>query len=668
MPRQTRKGGRFLLSDAKIAEFKRASFKPENYTTSEMYKTELANFVINNSIITPVSLGTYGITYKLILHEEVKSPYFKIAGHKIESQACTADNFYKEQCLTEVRSFLLKLSFIGNSTDKIYTQNNKYAFTKVPLADFQQEAQIQDKIYEKTFDLANSLVPACVAPALIYKTNHALFTRLKVEDDRLLTLNLKNQENIGLILMEFAEGYIPLYSILYNENLLTGNPARIDRTKDFSEKAATAFSLYQAAHLLLYKAGWAHGDYHYGNVMINEEKKEVLLIDFGQTSDISQEQRPEFLPANFKQIFTYLKTIAEKKKFLTLIRLQILDAFISEFHINNILEERAKKSKLILNRLLNGSKDSTIIKFVNNPTFTNYNELRWYQSSLYNDSRPGTPTQSADVQSPKPITPFSSVGSDPGVPANSNKGDTREQIIDLFRTAINNAVNDSNETEVTKLLALLTPFKESDFKVIKNNGVKPAAPTRHARPIPAAAAIAAHKRILYYRPFVAQTHNKQSFEDLLYAELIKQPTVEAANSLLAKLRSILIERDDMGRTILHKAAILSHFTDLNEEVNSIKRNVKTYTPKTAQLQIIKALIDAEPTLPDIKDNNGTKSGNEYYSGIGATRSYIKRRQEEGGTLSALKKMAGIFGGKSTRRRSSRASYRAHPSAHSSPAF
>lgn len=629
MPSQTRKGGRFLLSNAKITEFEKIGLSPENYTESRLYHTELVNFVIDNSIITPVSSGSYGITYKLQLHPAVKSPYFKIANEKMETSACTAENFYMVPCITEVRAFLLKLSFIGSSNEIINTINNTGVMFKIPARDFEQEAKLQDEIYEKTFDLANSLVPACVSPALIHYTPSPLFDRLKVRGSKLLNLDLKGTSVVGLILMEYAEGYSTLDSILDKEKLLNGTGDIIPGEK-FSIQAASAFLLYQAAHLLLYKAGYAHGDHHYGNVMINVEKQQVLIIDFGQTRNIRKEQRPEFIPANFTQILNYLQKTAEQKEFLGLIRHQRLNSFPAVTQIQLILAERARKSKLILDRFRD-SKDETTIKFVNSPTFTNYNKLRWHLLTLYNASQPSTPTATTEAeQSPKATTPMQSVGSDPG-----STGST-EQITTLFRSSIISAVKTSNITELTNCLTLLTPLQSDDLTTIKG--------------------MTTHKQLA----------QKQSLEDLISGEITKRPTVEAANLLLSELRSILLEKDADGKTVLHKAAIMSNGTDIDEDVISIKRDVKRYTPKTPQLQIIKALIDAEPSLPDIKDNNGTNPGNEFYSGNGATRSYIKRRQADSGTWSALKKMAGIFGGKAvTRRRKSRhASYRGLPAARS----
>ena len=630
MPSQTRRrnGGRFLLSNAKITEFEKVGLTPENYTASKLYHTELVNFVIDNSIITPVSSGSYGITYKLQLKPAVKSPYFKIANEKMETSACTAENFYMVPCITEVRAFLLKLSFIGSSNEIINTINNTDVMFKIPARDFQRESQLQDEIYEKTFDLANSLVPACVSPALIHYTPSPLFDRLKVRGSKLLNLDLKGSSVVGLILMEYAEGYSTLDSILDKEKLLNG-PGDIIPGKKFSTQAASAFLLYQAAHLLLYKAGYAHGDHHYGNVMINVEKQQVLIIDFGQTRNISREQRPEFIPANFTQILNYLQKTAEQKEFLGLIRHQRLNSFPAVTQLQLILAERARKSKLILDRFRD-SKDETTIKFVNSPTFTNYNKLRWHLLTLYNASQPSTPTALTEAeQSPKATTPMQSVGSDPG-----STGST-EQITTLFRSSIISAVKTSNITELTNCLTLLTPLQSDDLTTIKG--------------------MSAHK----------QPAQKPSLEHLITGEITKRPTVEAANLLLSELRSILLEKDADGKTLLHKAAIMSNGTDIDEDIISIKRNVKRYTPKTPQLQIIKALIDAEPSLPDIKDNNGTNPGNEFYSGTGATRSYIKRRQADSGTWSALKKMAGIFGGKAvTHRRNRHASYRGLPAARS----
>lgn len=563
MPIQTRrKGGRFLLSDSKITEIKNAGYTPENYTTSKLYHTELVNFVIDNSTISSVGSGSFGITYKLILKNGVKSPYFKIDYGKIGTGDCTADNFYKEPCIVEIRTFLLKLSFIGRNREEVSNVDKTEIMYKVPMEDFQKEAKIQDEIYEKTFDLANSLVPACVSPPLISNTSTLLYERLKKTGSILSKLELKRASTIGLFLMEFAEGYTTLDSILDNANLLTREGAIIGG-KDFTPDASNAFLLYQAAHLLLYKAGYAHGDHHYGNVMINLKKNKVLLIDFGQTTNISSiNSKIDFIPYNFTEILNYLQTSAELNKFTNLTRLQKLNYFPVHPLINEIIENRAKESRIILERINNKKAPN----FEQNLTFSNYNKLRWDLLGSNYTSRPGTPTVEEALTS-----------------------DTSKT--DIFRDDLFTAINNSNTSEVMNILASLKSSQSSN------------------------------------------------------------------NSLIAK--------DAQGLTLLHHAAIFSNGTDSVEDISLIKRNFKSYKPKTPQLQIVKALIEAEPKLPDIKDNKGIKPGNEFYSGEGATRSYIKRRQADRGAWTAFRLGTGLTGGATRRhKRSRRASYRGHRAARS----
>lgn len=623
MPLQTprRKGGRFLLSDTKIAEFEKAGLTPENYTTSNIYHNELVNFIITNSQISSVSSGSYGITYKLQLNSSVKSPYLKIARDKMDSPLCNTDNFYKVPCLTEVRTFLLKLSFIGKSEEYVYTIDGKIAMDKVPAEDFEREAQYQDEIYEKTFDLANSLVPACVSPALIQDIPSPLFERLKIKGGKLLKLKLSGTAQIGLILMEFAEGYRTLDKILTDNDVLNDDGGIIPKKK-FSRQAANAFLLYQAAHLLLYNAGYAHGDHHYSNVMINVENKQVLLIDFGQTRNITEEPRQEFVPANFNKILKYLQDTAEQKKFLGLIKIQTLDFFQVSPLVESILAERTTKKQLILNRFRE-SKDETTLKFVMNPTFTNYNKLRWHLLTLHNSSNPGTPTVGAE----------STMESDPGPPNTS--------VIISHHPSFLRAVEASDIDRLIYLLNL-TNNKRVEQKPVAANKAR-AILAHYARPT--------MHGLLGPFSVINPLQSKQSKNN----SSLRQITDE-------ELKIILKYKDQYGRTLLHYAAEKSSKTDGEEDIEAIKDDINNYEPKTAELKVVKALIDSAIALsekyPNVvkKDPLAKGPGAVIYAGSGATRSYIKRRQLDAGTWTEFKKWRGWLGG-TTRRRNRHASYR-----------
>ena len=173
------KGGAFILSDDKIREFNANGLSYDSYYVNEYYYKAIPEFIILNSEVVKISKDAtdkslYGIIFKLTLKEGIESPIVnvKINEHAPDSgnygkTTCSVNTFFRKSCLNNVRTFLLKLSFI--STEKeidLFPDGRKVSVKK---SDFVKEAERQNLCYEKTFDFGEAVVPACISPAYIDK-------------------------------------------------------------------------------------------------------------------------------------------------------------------------------------------------------------------------------------------------------------------------------------------------------------------------------------------------------------------------------------------------------------------------------------------------------------------------------------------------------------------
>jgi thiamine kinase-like enzyme len=245
--------------------------------------TEAFNKFIDNSEITYFSKGANGFTFlaRFKSSEENLSPY-------VSTDAKT----YNEH----VNVLLIKIAFLHNLSPSYknrieFSGNKNVALTSEQ--DFNHEIDIQKDVYFKTMDYLEPICPAIVY-SKVEKDRTDMLTFLKKlqskvsEDDRetknllldfISLYQIHRYKYIGIIGMEFAEGYSSLFRLIYI----------LPKKKRMFEE----MSMYLLLELAD-KAGYAHGDFHSANIMINASldgyfygiSGKPLLIDFGYATPI----------------------------------------------------------------------------------------------------------------------------------------------------------------------------------------------------------------------------------------------------------------------------------------------------------------------------------------------------------------------------------------------
>jgi hypothetical protein len=331
-------GGEFFLSDDKIKEYSKLGLTSDTYSENK-YK-ELTNFIIQNSTIIKLSRmatdnSLFGLIYKLTLKKGVKSPFVKLDINDSTPEhadgKCTLDQFNESVCMKPIDTFLMKLSFLDKAGETAIVNNLRRDFSKRTSAEkeFSKEAELQNKVYEKSYELGESIVPACMFPSYMddirmdngnYNPIFNTLLNTQIDTDIYLkTLTNGATKNkitrFGVIIMEFAEGYRTMADILN------------DRTTINDDKHKAILQA-KAAHLKLYECGYTHGDSHGANIMINLKYSgflqppntgKALIIDFGRSqpipkSDIITRKLPQKIgPDNYQTVLEYLNWISNQR-------------------------------------------------------------------------------------------------------------------------------------------------------------------------------------------------------------------------------------------------------------------------------------------------------------------------------------------------------------------
>jgi hypothetical protein len=276
------------------------------------------------------------------------------------------------------------------------------------LTSFTNEAKIQNTAYDRTYELGESVVPGCIAPAyydlITYKgVINPLFALLLdkgVDTDNYLenlTLNatVRKVNQFGLILMEFAEGFQTLDKIM-------ANPAIS------SDDKYKAVNLARASHMALYSKGIIQGDCHKQNVMVNldytgfqhGQKGKALIIDFGRAQKLDTIIEPS--EENYVSIFKHINSVCNDyahTQHSAYEWIKIVNAYETSI-IWNILKSRARRYYKLLQKIDNSAPnivkhDSTFSDFLDKPNFNKFNHLRWKNltSSFNLEPKPKTVTE-----------------------------------------------------------------------------------------------------------------------------------------------------------------------------------------------------------------------------------------------------------------------------------
>lgn len=273
---------------------------------------------LENSDISKLSKGAYGLTFRTELRiGSVLPEYFlnldvgedfKRNIRELVVKLCVINtnnnedneikNFHRQRYGNVTSIIPLAREFIKNNLD----------ISPVNRDDFIKEVNIQTDIYLKTISYLQPLCPGIgYANILIDDRFRNPSGSTNINQRILNLLNIpyctKQELNYGIIVMEMASGYITLHEEI--KTLRKGietNPKK--KTVIENDIAIGLFMLIQLA----LQTGYTHGDFHFGNLLINDNytkyfsiiEKRVLIIDFGRAMLIP----PAQLEA-FKQLCIY---------------------------------------------------------------------------------------------------------------------------------------------------------------------------------------------------------------------------------------------------------------------------------------------------------------------------------------------------------------------------
>jgi len=387
--RKSQRAGRFLLSDEKIKEFTEAKITSDSYERDPHYFKGIVEYIINNSHITKLSkaandLSMYGLVYKLKLKDGISSPLVNL---KLDHTKPLSANFYRNKSFKPVRTFLLKLSFLSLLEETEISRDGK---TSVLMKDFAKEAKIQNECYDKTYELGESVVPGCISPAYYdlftqHNVTNPIFSKLlepAVDDDDYLGSLAANARDanvlqFGLILMEFAEGFRTLDSII--------------RDKTVSEENKThATMLAKTAHLILYNKGVVQGDGHNQNVMVNldytgfmaDVPGKALVIDFGRALKV-KDMNLDIGADKYEEVLKFVSSVSsgghDRRPQYEWLRIA---KPLENKYLSMLLEYKNERLDIVTHYIKDAipkaqQKDELFAAFLENPNIAGFNRLRW---------------------------------------------------------------------------------------------------------------------------------------------------------------------------------------------------------------------------------------------------------------------------------------------------
>ena len=264
---------------------------------------DAAHFFIEHSTIEYLSKGSNGFTFVATLNasDVDNSPY-----------TSTDAETYGHP----VSKILLKLIFVNKpkaaESEHIFFTGDSDNLLKLALATqpaFNHEVNIQKEVYTKTMDYLEPICPAIVF-SNIYKDKTAksdILTSIRNHTvpggkTRAILDSIvvkKSEFNLGLIVMEFADGYMMQYDL---EDLPMDDPKKIN------SMWFDCIFKYLLLELAL-KTGYHHADFHTSNLLIKPEDTrnpnpyryfdirtqlgKPLLIDFGLSVKIKEPKLQE---------------------------------------------------------------------------------------------------------------------------------------------------------------------------------------------------------------------------------------------------------------------------------------------------------------------------------------------------------------------------------------
>ena len=256
------------------------------------------NFFIQNlKSITYFNKGTFGFTFILEIKDDIESLY-----EYIESKQ-------------KIKKVLLKICGIcgeGNCDTKkrITISNINISTLSVPA--LEKECELQNKVYDCGEEHGEQLCPKMfycenmditksttfltqLIPLVNPVKKTGFFSRFTKPDPPSkeyvilngILQNLSQIDGLYVSLMEYADGYVTLSQLNYEEKYL----------QNYARAALLKLALYCSI---------SHNDPNKDNILINKLNNHVLLIDFGST--IEQHNKEEITPGEKTQIITNIKS------------------------------------------------------------------------------------------------------------------------------------------------------------------------------------------------------------------------------------------------------------------------------------------------------------------------------------------------------------------------
>jgi hypothetical protein len=257
------------------------------------------NFFIQNlKSIRYLNKGNYGFSFILEIKDDVESPYKYIDSDQ------------------NIKKVLLKICGIcgeGNcDTKKEITIANTSYIDTLSVPALEKECELQNKVYDcgqehgeqlcpkmfycenimdnvKSTSFLNQLLPL-VSP--VKKTGFlSMFKKTEPPSREYVILNgilqnLSQIDGLYVSLMEYADGYVTLDQLKYEEK----------SGLDYARATLLKLALYCSI---------SHNDPNKDNILINKLNNHVLLIDFGSTIDIHDKEK--ITPEEKTQIINFLK-------------------------------------------------------------------------------------------------------------------------------------------------------------------------------------------------------------------------------------------------------------------------------------------------------------------------------------------------------------------------
>jgi len=231
--------------------------KGAGITKSRKYKfdKDAFKFFIKNSTRRHFDVvdSKYGIISHMILNPGIISPYI----------STDIDNFGEY-----IDSLLIKVVFISSKGNDIPIINKK----AMKKSEFKEELNVQKKIYDAT---NKNLQPVC--PAIVYSKIISEPDVIKDILSRIFDIHdlPKMFDGIGIIAMEFAEGYTNMNNSLTPETFY------------IPENIAAFFIILFTA----WKTGYSHGDFHKHNILMKHTNPDNLYFDVSYLNDKSWQYR-----------------------------------------------------------------------------------------------------------------------------------------------------------------------------------------------------------------------------------------------------------------------------------------------------------------------------------------------------------------------------------------